>query len=290
MSFPLIILIMLTAGLFGGLVNFLLPANENPDTGKKIKLWWECLILGIGATIMIPLFLEIAQSNLLENISFNFAWEPEAGKEGVLAKDYLLYFSYCLVAAAAGFRFIYMLINNVVKDQQITRQKDKISVLQKEKEKRVKNSQLSQQKEEKEVHMELSRTAAPSALPTLPPISHPEDPQKGRFGGKAESNRRKLSAAVADSFVPGFYKVTLSVKATDASHPLDSDVVFYLHDSFNPSVYLIKPADFVGDVASVAGILSYGAFTVGAITDNGNTLLELDLAEDKSFPKEFRDR
>ena len=37
-------------------------------------------------------------------------------------------------------------------------------------------------------------------------------------------------------------------------------------------------------------ILSYGAFTVGVITDNGKTMLELDLAEDKSFPKEFRER
>jgi len=34
--------------------------------------------------------------------------------------------------------------------------------------------------------------------------------------------------------------------------------------------------------------MAYGAFTVGVLTEDG-TKLELDLAEDSSFPKVFRE-
>ncbi len=36
-------------------------------------------------------------------------------------------------------------------------------------------------------------------------------------------------------------------------------------------------------------LLTYGAFTVGAIADDGATLLELDLSADPRFPKKLRE-
>ena len=319
MSFPILIFIMLFAGFSGGVINFLLPANENTQTRQKLKPWWQCVILGLGATLMVPLFLEIAQSKLLDHVYFNLSWETSkelesAGKSGeseleaASAKNYLLYFAYCLLAAASGFRFINMLINNVVKEQQISQQNNKIKTLTKEKEKRTKNSQISQQQEETQLRFEMisanaenfteiARTDPAQAariinpLPNLPPITVEDDPQKGRFGRNPVRNNRRLKAQVKWSGIPDYYNVTLIVESTDeAKHPLSSDVVLYLHDSFNPSVYRITPAEFKEGKAIDDEILSYGAFTAGAITDDGQTMLELDLAEDSSFPKQFRDR
>jgi len=61
MSLSIIILIMLLAGFSGGVINFYLASNTDAD-GKKIKDQMVCIIMGIGATILVPLFLEIAQS------------------------------------------------------------------------------------------------------------------------------------------------------------------------------------------------------------------------------------
>jgi hypothetical protein len=349
---------MLICGIIGGFINFLLPANNNDGTDKFIKPWWQCVALGIGATLLIPLFLEIAQSKLMENIRFDWSWEQPAqidssnynlGRIDTLritntvdssqkkilktdtvnskphkpsqnqpfnnasgndstGKNYLLFAAYCLLAAAAGFKFINMLINNVVKEKELNEKNDKIDNLEKEKEKRTMNAQISQKQEEQKIRNTIAtesikglkaemlenrgnviETTLP-IIPVLPPVTNSDDPQKGRFGGESEKNDRKLSAKVRKSAIPKFYNVELIVESTDENNPLATDVIFYLHDSFSPSVYTIKPDEFTEGKAYDNEILSYGAFTVGVITDNGKTLLELDLADNKDFPKEFRER
>jgi hypothetical protein len=84
----------------------------------------------------------------------------------------------------------------------------------------------------------------------------------------------------------------LIVESTDPNNnPLNSDVILYIHDSFNPSIIRYTKSEINKDGKIIEDdILSYGAFTIGVITDNGKTLIELDLAEDNSFPKEFRNR
>ena len=37
-------------------------------------------------------------------------------------------------------------------------------------------------------------------------------------------------------------------------------------------------------------VMAFGAFTVGAAADDGATFLELDLAQNASFPKTFLER
>ena len=132
--------------------------------------------------------------------------------------------------------------------------------------------------------------AAAAIKPQIGPVTVGDDPQKGRFGGKSEVNGRALKAKVEKSLIPEFYNLSIWVESTDDTRPLDSDVVFYLHDSFRPAVFTIKPEDFENGKAIDDDLLSYGAFTVGAVTDDGNTLLELDLAEDSGFPEKFRQR
>lgn len=351
MSLWIMLTIMCISAIVGGFVNYLLPANS--QDGRFVKPWWQCIILGFGATLLIPIFLELAQSKLMDKIRFNWAWEATPEKDSLsqkqdtvtitvrydstnklinrdttpvkkpgaatkassadeqtdTGKNYLLWAAYCLLAAAAGFRFINMLINNVVKDQKINQLENKNEVLVKENEKRTANSQLSQLQEHRKVTKKLLKEKTEEyksdamrnpdkttditfpMIPQLPPVLHTDDPQKGRFGGKAVNNNRKLSASVTASSIPNFYKVQLVVESTDpANIPLDTDVIFYIHDSFSPSVFSYSPAEFIDRKAIEDDILSYGAFTVGVITDNGKTLLELDLAEDKRFPEEFRKR
>ncbi len=365
MSFPIIIFIMLLAGIAGGTINYLLPSNTG-DNKEKIRNIFACLAMGIGATILIPLFLEIAQSKLMDNVHYGWSLQKKdcdcskpgtdslflkvtvqadtlknvandtsikgtskskikinsSGNETAVGKDccvpiknYFLFAAYCFLAAAAGFRFINSIMDSVLKDKQIAeaqkgkaKAEDEKQVIEKENEKRVKNSQISQQQEEEKIRTELTQdrikdvqirgimnlenlnTIATAAIPVLPAVIHPEDPQKERFGGKSENKERKLSASVKESDVPNFYNVILTVESTNTANPLNSDVIFYIHDSFSPSVFTYKPDEFKDGKVIEDEILSYGAFTVGVITDNGKTLLELDLAENESFPKEFRKR
>jgi hypothetical protein len=358
MSIYFILIIMLFAGVIGGLTNSLLSANTDPDTGRQLQSTWRCILIGIGATILVPLFLQIAQSNLLDNIHADWrvadntacvaskapavkVVKPDAGtktdsvkgndrhgspeaaakpdnKTNTTTKDdglrtYLIFMGYCFLAAAAGPRFINNLIDGVIKDKQIdklakkneavTAEKDQV-VAEKEKVVEEKNEIEKKQELQTIENRVLAEKAEFSALrtasfepahkgdikPQIGPVTIKDDPQKGRFGGKSENNGKALKASVVKSTIPEFYNVTIWVESTDPTKPLNSDVIFYLHDSFRPAVYTIKPDDFVKGKAIDDEILSYGAFTIGAVTDNGETLLELDLADDTGFPPAFRRR
>ncbi|CAN5298216.1 hypothetical protein BH10ACI1_BH10ACI1_11530 [soil metagenome] len=106
------------------------------------------------------------------------------------------------------------------------------------------------------------------------------DPQKGKWGGNSndDTTHRKLSASVED--IPNnnyFRRVILRVESTDsANFPLTDSVTFHLHPTFAKPLIEVKPVENVAEIKLVA----WGAFTVGAETDNGATRLELDLAKE----------
>ena len=128
--------------------------------------------------------------------------------------------------------------------------------------------------------------ANPKGKIKLPEPVNSYDPQKGRFGGSSTNNGRKLSAEVtAAKGYPGNYDIKLKVESTDPGKPLRGQVTFYLHHTFRRPVQVVS----VKDGIALLELLAYGAFTVGAIADEGETLLELDLAEDERFPKRFRE-
>lgn len=111
----------------------------------------------------------------------------------------------------------------------------------------------------------------------------PDDPQKGRWGGLAKRNGRELSATVME-LSGGLFQLTLLVSATTGA-PLTGNVEFHLHPTFAKPV-IVKEA--VGGMAKLT-LKTWGAFTVGAVADDGRTTLELDLAANKSFPAAFRE-
>jgi hypothetical protein len=104
-----------------------------------------------------------------------------------------------------------------------------------------------------------------------------DDPQKRRWGGKSSCNGRILTAAIEK--IPGenfFRRVVLRVRSTDRTKPLSGKVTFHLHPTFKRSVLDVPVVEGVAEISLVA----WGAFTIGAEADNGQTQLELDLANE----------
>jgi hypothetical protein len=112
----------------------------------------------------------------------------------------------------------------------------------------------------------------------------PNDPQKGQFGGSSVSNERKLTATVTP-ISDEYFQLALMVFATGAT-PLTGEVEFHLHPTFGRPIQTVQ----VVEGTATLKLLCWGAFTVGAVADNGQTRLELDLAQDSSFPANFRSR
>lgn len=125
---------------------------------------------------------------------------------------------------------------------------------------------------------------APSPRKSRTNDRFPDDPRKEMFGGQSTAGGRTISATVTP--IKGdrdWFDVEIVVRPTPGAPPLAGKVTFYLHPTFSPP---IKPAVVRGGVASIE-LVSYGAFTVGAVADDGATELELDLATIKDAPKRF---
>jgi hypothetical protein len=127
-----------------------------------------------------------------------------------------------------------------------------------------------------------------AAARSQPQAPHPDDPQKGLWGGRRESNYKKVTAGKIRPLRSDSenYRIPLEVGSTDpAGHPLTGKVRFHLHDTFRPSVEEVVAEHGVARLTLVA----YGAFTVGVDLEDG-TKLEIDLADpDIDAPKAFKE-
>jgi cellulose biosynthesis protein BcsQ len=112
----------------------------------------------------------------------------------------------------------------------------------------------------------------------------PEDPQKGMWGGKQSQNGRKLSAEV-NPVSNDWFEIALEVSGTTKA-PLKGEVEFHLHPTFSPPIRRVQ----VEDGKAKLKLFGWGAFTVGALIDEGSTKLELNLAKVPDAPQIFRDR
>ena len=66
-SFVIHIVVMIIAGTFGGIINFFLEQEieEEKDRNKKIALL-KSIIIGIGASVLVPLFLTTISSEIIK--------------------------------------------------------------------------------------------------------------------------------------------------------------------------------------------------------------------------------
>lgn len=110
----------------------------------------------------------------------------------------------------------------------------------------------------------------------------PDDPQKGRWGGQSRRFGRELRASGRE-LSPGWFEIELVV-ATLNDPPLTGSVQFHLHPTFAKPTVAVE----VKDGQATLRLMTYGAFTVGAVADDGRTALELDLSGVEHLPAEFR--
>ncbi|MBU0623001.1 MAG: hypothetical protein KJ795_14275 [Gammaproteobacteria bacterium] len=115
MTVMYIIIIMMVAGVLGGLVNYGLSRPEKFDLSG---LLWSVLI-GIAAALLVPLFLNTISSTLLTGILDGTA-KPS---------DIYVYFGFCLLGAIASKSMIHTLTNRILKTAEET--KDKVEDLEK---------------------------------------------------------------------------------------------------------------------------------------------------------------
>ncbi len=108
------------------------------------------------------------------------------------------------------------------------------------------------------------------------------DLQKGRWGGKAESNGYMLDADVKKQFIPGLFSLTLKVMSLDPKNPLQGTVAIFLHDTFPQQIVYVQAVQGM----ALLEITTYESFTVGAYLEN-ETTLELDLNNVPGYPKGF---
>ena len=129
---------------------------------------------------------------------------------------------------------------------------------------------------------------AKEAADALQPGGDPEDPWRGAFGGSASSNDAVLSANVSP--MPGqTTNFTIDVAITGATPERQRQLagqqaLVFLHPSFAKAV---RTVSFGADGRATLVLYAYGAFTIGALLEDG-TRLELNLATLPGAPDQFR--
>lgn len=90
-----IALVMLAAGFLGGIVNAFLSDPEE----EKPMAWWQHITLGVTASFMVPVFLNMISSDLIDQIRGVGKTTADYSKLFVLA-------GFCLIAAVSSRAFI----------------------------------------------------------------------------------------------------------------------------------------------------------------------------------------
>jgi hypothetical protein len=121
-------------------------------------------------------------------------------------------------------------------------------------------------------------------------LPYPDDPWRALFGGDAQSaaDNVRLGAAVTPlASDANLFEVVLTIAPIDHADPVrlsGQQALFFLHPTFGKDP---RPVSFDARGEAVLRLISYGAFTVGVILENGHQL-ELNLAEVPGAPEMFR--
>jgi hypothetical protein len=240
-------------------------------------------LIGIGATFLIPVFLTTVSSHVLIDIA-------KANSDGSQATidQYLVYFGFCVLGAISARRLITTLGEKVL---QIAKSAEKAAEEAKREARETKASAEQMKKVtlatkdaiQYGIKEDDSAKAVPAAvsvpnldLATVEAALKTDDPWKGRFGSKAQANGRELSAELTRLTELGdTAAISLRVVSTDPLRPLTGTVQFFIHQSFGK----YDPIVPVIEGKAVLNLTSWGAFTVGAVCDDGATKLELDLSQ-----------
>jgi len=98
---------MTLSGVVGGLINYLLAEKPAP-TGWRLRKWWQYVVLGLGASFTVPLFLNTISSPLVADVVSAEMTPQSASKLLVVA-------GFCILAAVTSRAFMQSLASKVLK-------------------------------------------------------------------------------------------------------------------------------------------------------------------------------
>jgi transcriptional regulator of acetoin/glycerol metabolism len=110
----LMFVIILAAGAAGGILNYLLGKKDNADS----VAFWQSLVGGIVASFMVPLFLNMISSNLVDSIRGGSSTPGDPSRLFVFA-------GFCLVAAVSSKAFISTLSDRILSEAKAARKEVK---------------------------------------------------------------------------------------------------------------------------------------------------------------------
>ena len=126
----IIVIIILFAGLLGGVTNFFLIWEKDMDSRESKMLFIKSILMGLCASVTVPLFLQILPNTLLEI------------GDSMPAKNYLIIAGLCVLAAYFSKRFLEDLYDKVNK---IEKKTDNIDIKVEEAKKAVEDVELQNQ-------------------------------------------------------------------------------------------------------------------------------------------------
>jgi tetratricopeptide (TPR) repeat protein len=94
---------MILAGIYGGIINFFLE-YEKTKARSRLTIW-QMMVIGICASLLVPLFLMLISSNLVNLKQLEFS-------------KILVFFRFCLIAAIYSRRFIVTISERILKEIQ----------------------------------------------------------------------------------------------------------------------------------------------------------------------------
>lgn len=323
----ILISIILLSSLIGGLVSWVfrndpLPeeqnngknnnGNEIPKEIKKYSLL-NALLVGLAGAVIVPLFLNLGGNGILKDSRTNpanyFAFAGFCVLGAVFARDFLNSMGKTLLKRVDD---LDKKIDEKVKDAMLHRDQirkessqkiiDSENLIRKEINKvkkyqgtwgisQTKNYEISENlKTENEnlsiidiINDKIEASKTNRILKKAPS----NDPQKYQWGGKQVSNNRKIDAKIK-KLHKYWYQIEIEVKSLDPEKPLSNPIMLYVHDTFQfRDDRIILEVD--EDGIAREELRAYGAFTIGAVCDEGETFLELDLASLPDVDKEFRE-
>jgi len=323
----ILISIILLSSLIGGLVSWVfrndpLPeeqnngknnnGNEKPKEIKKYSLL-NALLVGLAGAVIVPLFLNLGQDGILKDSRTNpvnyFAFAGFCVLGAVFARDFLNSMGRTLLKRVDD---LDKKIDEKVKDAMLHRDQirkessqkmiDSENLIRKEinKVKKYKgtwDSRLTKnyetldnqapQNEKQSIIDKINKKIEISKTSRILKKAPTNDPQKYQWGGSQVSNKRKINARIK-RLHKYWYQIDIEVESVDPEKPLLSPVILYVHDSFQfRDDRIILEVD--EDGIAREELRAYGAFTIGAVCDEGDTFLELDLASLPDVDKEFRE-
>jgi hypothetical protein len=102
--------VMVIAGGFGGLINYFLTIKSDPENAGILK----SVTVGIGASFLVPLFLNMISSNLIDSIKGTNQVPADQSK-------LLVFAGFCLVAAISSTAFIRTLSDRILSEAKAAR-------------------------------------------------------------------------------------------------------------------------------------------------------------------------